>query len=141
MPQKETLKDFSNNIKKFPKILNRRVVDEWQKYTEEAFSLSLERVPILSANLANSGSFKKATITAQGIESAIVYTMPYANYIEGGKTAKGKPLNYKEVGEKSGPYTKAQKGQAKFLESSVEDEYDSAIEDVKKAISEAWALI
>ena len=141
MPRKETLSQFADNLHKFPLIIQKRIVKDWQNYTEESFADSQEKVPILSGDLLRSGVIKNAKITANGIESFITYTMPYANYIHGGKNKDGSDIRYKESGEESNGYTKARKGEAEYLSKPVKDNEPEVIKDIMDSIGKAWAVI
>jgi len=138
---RETLESFARNLHKFTPIIQKRILKDWQNYTEESFSDSQEKVPILTGDLLRSGGFKNARITAQGIESSITYNLPYAQKIERGTTDDGKPLNYKPAGFKYSHATKQRKGGAGFLSKSIKANEPDVIGVIMKSISQAWELI
>jgi hypothetical protein len=140
MAKKETLEQFANNLHKFSPLIVKAVLKDWQNYTEESFADSQEKVPILTGDLLRSGNFKKATITPKGIESKIVYTMPYAQVIESGER-NGKPIELKPQGFEYSHATKARQGQTKYLSSSVEDNTPNVIKDIMDSIGKAWDKI
>ena len=140
MATRETLETFAKKLPSFPLIVQKRIVKDWQNYTEEAFAASQERVPILTGDLQRSGGMKRAKITAGGIESSITYTMPYSQVIETGKR-NGKAISLKPEGFQYPHATKARKGQFKYLSSAVKDNTKGVIDDIFKSIGQAWDLI
>lgn len=135
-----TLKDFARNLNKFSPLIVQRIVRDWQNYTEESFAESQSKVPILTGDLARSGMFKKAAITPRGIESRIIYTMPYAVVIESGER-DGKPITLRPAGYEYPHATKAREGQFQYLSSSVKANEPEAIRDIKRSIGKAWELL
>ena len=140
MARRETLEQFARNLDKFSPLIVKRIIRDWQNYTEESFSDSQNKVPILSGDLLRSGSWKKATITPRGIESRIIYTMPYARVIEEG-VRDGKPIKLKPTGYKYPNETKAREGQFDYLGSSVDANTPNVEKDIFKSIEKAWELI
>ena len=144
MATRETLETFAKKLPSFPLIVQKRIVKDWQNYTEEAFAKSQEWVPILTGDLQRSGGIANAKITAGGIESSITYTMPYANVIHE-LERNGKSISLKEKGfqykVKGGTITKARRGHPKYLSRAVRLKQKDVIEDMFKSISMAWDLI
>jgi len=142
LPKKETLGQFVKNWNKFPTKLKSRIAENWQDYTDEVFAESQNKVPILSGQLQRSGTIKEARVTRQGVESLIVYNMPYANYIHNGLTKKGAVINLTEKGEtvrtSAGTFTKARKGEFLFLENPAKELRREAIKDISDSISKTF---
>ncbi len=146
MARQESLKEFVRNMSKFDDLVVRGIQKAWQAHTVEAFGLSLENVPIASGNLARSGSFKSAKITARGIQSSIVYTQPYAAKLEKGVTDTGKLLQLKEAGELSyyaggTKVIKAKKGKLGFVKKAIAKDNASLIADIFKVIGVSFNRI
>ena len=140
MAKRETLKQFANNLPKFGPLVTKRILKNWQVFTEESFAGSQEKVPILTGALQRSGAIKTAKITAKGIESTITYNLPYAQVIESGER-NGRPITLKPKGFQYPNAVKQREGQFKFLESAVEDDTPNVIKDIKKSISQAFQII
>lgn len=136
MAKKESLETFAKNLHRFNDIILNNVLKTWQNYTFGVLGTAQENVPILTGFLLRSGSQKKAVTTAKGIESQVVFTMPYARRIESGEGIELKPKGYKY------PHaTKERKGRTGFLSFAVEKEADPLMIDLKKDIGNAFNKI
>ncbi len=141
MPRKETLSQFAKNLHKFSPAIIKRILRDWQNYTEESFHLSQNRVPILTGDLQRSGGIKVAKITSKGIESSIIYNLPYAQVIESGIDRNSNPIVLRPQGFEYPHATKAREGQFRFLAESVADEEKNVLDDLERSIEQAWELI
>lgn len=137
MAKKEELEVFAKNIKRWPKKVQELFTKTWQEYTDEVFGESQNQVPIAGGSLLRSGEVREAKVTSNGIESYIVYAVPYARTIHEGKTSRGKKIDLKPVGYRYPHATKTREGKFKFLSDPMkeaEDELmDSLIEDISKS--------
>lgn len=141
MANRETLEQFAKNLSKFSPTIVKRIVKDWNEYTVEVHAESQSRVPILSGDLLRSGTFKQAKITAQGIESYIVYNLPYAKVIEEG-VRDGKIISLKPQGYVyPDGQTKEREGRFSYLGTAVKNQLPDTITAIKRSISKAWELI
>lgn len=143
MARKESLKEFSRNFHKFDELTMQGIKAAWSKHTENAFGFALDRVPVAGVILADSGSFTFAKITPQGIESQIVFAVPYAKMIERGTDRNGKAIRLKEVGELSyyaggTRVNKRKKGEVGFLRKGIKQDTPALINDIFKAVGRAF---
>jgi hypothetical protein len=141
MAKQESLQDFVKNLDKFPLLIQKSVVRDWQNMTDNVFAESQEKVPIHSGALLLSGQVVNARITKNGIESSIIYALPYARDIESGKREDGTDITLVDVGVKYNNFTKTRKGQFAYLSTSIESYEDIVINDIKKSIGLAWDKI
>ncbi len=139
MAKRETLEQFAKNLHKFSPLIQQRILKNWQTYTGETFAQSQDEFPILTGALLRSGSVRNAKITSNGIESSIVYNLPYAQRIHDGDEEGN--LELKPVGFRYSHATKAREGEFLYLEEPARIQRDQALKDIKKSIGEAWALI
>jgi len=142
MARSETLEEFTKKLPSFPVVIQKRILKDWQTYTDEVFAQSQNEVPIASGALLRSGSVLNAKITSNGIESAIVYNLPYARKIHDGEDSKGRTINLKPAGYVyPDGTTKAREGEYLFLEEPARTQLDDVTKAISKSISKAWALL
>jgi hypothetical protein len=148
MATRETLEQFARNLHKFTPLITKRILRDWQNYTEESFDSAVNggQIPILTGTLQRSGAFLKARITPRGIESSIVFSQPYAVTMEKGETKSGKEINYRIQGQifnvgKGSYATKQQTGRPGWLSDAIESNKPDVEQDILKSIGDAWDKI
>ena len=136
-----TLKAFIKEIPGINDELMKEVVAQWNVETQFVLSDSNKRVPIAAGFLQRSGITEAASFKPTGIQSKIVYNVPYASKLN--DVSSG--LDLKESGELSyyaggQRVNKQRKGELGFLDLAVEQASNKKrfIKVVDKAISKVW---
>lgn len=145
MAKKELLAQF---VKKFPKlgdIIEKKVLNPWNIQTIETMGLAGERAPVASGTLEGSQDFLKAKVTATGIQSAILFKVPYAKLLnqKAPKSKLGRSLILKNPGELSYRVNKTRvekqrKGEFAFLTKQTEEDKSIFTKIVSIAVSKGW---
>ena len=81
MAKVESTETFIKNFGKLDDIIKKQIGKDWNLYTSDAFGFSQDNVPVWTGELRLSGDKLKARITIRGVESSIVYKVPYAGYV------------------------------------------------------------
>jgi hypothetical protein len=141
MAQKEFVADFAKAFQMFPDKIEREVLRPWSIQTRETLSDAQSRAPIASGRLVGSGSMIQARVTNTGIQSSIVFNVPYAAKLND----KNSRLRLKEPGEISYRtptiVKKQRKGELGYLDNAVEAGNDYFTNIASRAVSIAFEAI
>lgn len=107
--------------------------------TLEVLAEAQTRAPVASGTLEGSGSFLQARMTRGGVQSAVLFKVPYARKLN----KRDADIRLKEVGETSyyvngTKVTKRRKGLLGFLDRSVDINKGRFTDISKKSVSKAF---
>lgn len=140
MAQRETLETFLKNLNTFDNKILKEVLQGFNRVTEQAMSDSQEKAPIASGNLVRSAAVLTAKQTENGVKSAVLYKAEYAKRLHDGNY-KLKPAGAFSYYDKGQKWYKAQQGEAGWLQKAVDSKQENLINEVSRAIDEAWSRI
>ncbi len=130
----KTLKEFAKNMIFLPKETQDLCLAKWERTTIEAVDIAKRASPLLTGDLQGSGVHRKAKVTINGINSAIIFKQPYAEALEAGKrTLKSGRVVKLKISKKINP--NAKKG---YVSSAVKEIAPDFIEDLKDCIGKAF---
>jgi hypothetical protein len=136
-----TLKGFIKEFPKFGNDITSAVVADWNEETGYVQGEAQRRAPVAGGFLIRSSVIRRAVWTNRGVESKIIFTVPYAQKLND----ITEDINLKEKDELS--YTvrgmqvfKRKKGELGFLDLAVKNASlkDRFINIMNKAINRAW---
>jgi len=76
--RKNTIPNFVNDFKRSMLNVEEFALSSWNKWTLQTLADAQSKAPVASGTLEGSGGIKRASITPNGIESAIVFKVDYA---------------------------------------------------------------
>lgn len=124
-------------LHKLPAKFQAYAKNEWEKQTIEILGDARDRAPILTNNLVEKGVDRKAIITENGIQSAVIFRAPYAAVINSGYR-NGKAISLKPAGYKYPHATKAKQGEIGFLTNAGKAGEQGLMAAINKAIEKVW---
>jgi hypothetical protein len=141
MAQREFVADFAKEFQMFPDKIEREVLRPWTQQTIETWSDARARAPVASGDLVGKSNIVEAKVTAKGIQSSVVFRMPYAAKLNDKKAN----IRLKEVGEISYYHPqkieKKRKGELGYLDNAVEAGSDYFTDIASRAVSIAFEAI
>lgn len=139
MSKKLTIAQFSKRLPTLNKSFLKALSRQWDLETLETLEDSRDNAPLASGTLINSSSTTRAKITNNGIESSIIYKVPYAKKLNDPNSG----LRLKEKGELS--YTvkgvmvfKDKKGELGFLSNAVSGGFSLFKNAIEDSLIKAW---
>ena len=143
IPPKKTIPGFTKSLRRMPELLQNEIIKSWNQNTIQTLDDAKQNAPVASGDLEGSGKFLKAKFTPNGIESQIIFSMPYAAKLNTGKLKNGKKIRLVKAGETSqrlkGVTIKKQRtGKLGYLNKAVQKNGQFFVDDIKKILGKVW---
>jgi hypothetical protein len=133
---------FSNNFKSTMEGIDRVVLNLWDKWTLQTLADAQSKAPVASGTLEGSGSNRRAYITKNGVQSAIVFKVDYAKKLNdvnsGLRLKENGELSYYSAGTK---VFKQRKGELGFLSKAEQENKSKFVEITEWAVSKSFLNI